>query len=223
MSDQGPGAVTTPPPGEPDAAAKAPRHRVRHTVLVAVGLIGAIAAAAVVGVDRYQPLGQSLEGEYWSSVVAWNSSNVSHTTTQVTEQFGPHLTLPVTEDLWTEPTGAYDVEAGFTLSSVGPWAVTIDAVGSPMPGVARRGLLVFFYSTKNHGVRNGPRFHPFALAGRGHKAIVVEYTKRCTPSSAHGPYASYSEIPVTYSFLGLRHTVGVPIEPYEIKTRPSCH
>lgn len=204
-----------------DAPALAPRpgRALLRTVLGALLIVVVVAVAWVV---RYQPLGQSLDGEYYSNVVAWNSSTVAHRTVSITEQFGPHQIYSVGETIWTEPTGAYDVTVGFTMTNVGSRAVTIDGVGSPATGVTTKDMRVFFYSTKNYGVRNGPHFHPFSLPPRGHRIIVLEYTKVCSPSATSRQWPSGSRVAVTFSFLGVRHTTTVPIQPYAIASRRSC-
>jgi hypothetical protein len=117
------------------------------------------------------------------------------------------------EDLWIEPTGAYDVEVVVTINNSGSPVVTIDGFGSPAPGVAKRFLSYFSYKSGSYGLEGGPPLPSFSLAGRSSKVVVMDNTQVGTPSSTGASYLSYTQMPVTYSFLGFRHRVGVPHGP----------
>jgi len=197
----------------------------RKRVLIVVGVVAVVVVAAgLVSAYRYQPLSQAYHGEFGSTVSAWNGSKVAHATAQITGQLTPTVSGPITEDIWKEPTGAYNVEIVVTINNSGPHAVTIDGFGSPAPGVAKRFLgytLIESGSYGSAGSKSIP-FKSFSFAGHSSKVVVVDYTQPCTPSSAGASITSYTQMPVTYSFLGFRHTVGVPIDPYVIKRRSSC-
>ena len=117
------------------------------------------------------------------------------------------------EDIWIEPTGAYDVEVVVTINNSGSPAFTIDGFRSPAPGVAKRFRSYFSYKSRSYGLIGGPPLPSFSLAGRSSKVVVVDYTQACTPSSTGASYLSYNQMPVTYSFLGFRHRVGSPWTP----------
>lgn len=197
----------------------------RKRVLIVVGVVAVVVVAAgLVSAYRYQPLSQSYQGEFGSTVSAWNGSKVIHTTTQITGQLSHTVPGPITKGIWTEPTAAYNVEVVVTINNSGPQAVTIDGFGSPAPGVAKRFLgysLIESGSYGSAGSKSIP-FKSFSFAGHSSKVVVVDYTQLCTPSSTGDSITSYTQMPVTYSFMGFRHTVGVPIDPYVIKRRSSC-
>lgn len=195
----------------------------RRRALTVTGVIAmVILATGLASAYRYQPLLQTRQGEFGSYVVAWNSSKVDHTTINAISQTSSAVPGPVIEVIWTEPTGAYNVEVVATINNSGSHAVTIEGLGAPAPGVPKSHLTAFFHKPGSYGSEGGAPFHPFTLTAHSSKTVVVDYTQICSPSSAGASYLSHTQMPVTYSFLGFRHTVGVPINPYVIKRRPSC-
>ncbi len=195
----------------------------RRRVLTVTGVIAVVVlGTGLASAYRYQPLLQTRQGEFGSYVVAWNSSKVDHTTINAISQSSSAVPGPVIDVIWTEPTGAYNVEVVATINNSGSHAVTIEGLEAPAPGVPKSHLTVFFHKPGSYGSEGGAPFHPFTLAAHSSKTLVVDYTQICSPSSAGASYLSYTQMPVTFSFLGFHHTVGVPIDPYEIKRRLSC-
>ena len=208
-------------PASPGAFSRTRRKR----FLVIVGVLVVLAVAAgLVGAYRYQPLSQTYDGQFGSRVEAWNSSEVAHTITQITGQIAPNTSGLIYEIIWTEPTGAYNVEVVVTINNSGSRAVTIDGFGSPLPGVAKRFPSYSLTKRGGYGPEGGKiiPFHSFALARHSSRVVIVDYTQLCAPSSTSTSLTSYTQLPVTYSFFGFRHTVGVPMDPYVIKRRSSC-
>jgi hypothetical protein len=88
---------------------------------------------------------------------------VTSTTNQIAGQLTPNISGAVVEDIWIEPTGAYDVEVVVTISNSGSQAVTIDGFGSPAPGVTKRFLSYFSYKSGSYGLEGGPPLHSSSL------------------------------------------------------------
>ena len=199
-----------------------PRQRRQRALVVAGAVAVLVVATGLVSAYRYQPLLQTYQGQFGEQVVAWNSSRVTHTFTQISDQVAANTGGFIYEDIWTEPTGAYNVEVVVTIDNVDSRAVTIEGLGAPAPGVPKSHLTAFFYKSGSYGSEGGTPWHPFTLAAHHSTTVVVDYTQVCSPAGAGASYTSYTQMAVTYSFLGFRHTVGVPMDPYVIKRRRSC-
>jgi hypothetical protein len=175
------------------------------------------AISVLIWAGRCQPLSQSLGGGYGSQILTTANQLASRTD----GTYGP---LDDSETIWNEPAGSYKAAVQFTLNNYGSFPITIDEVLSPWAQGYNTHFQTFFDS-KNldegfYGYRGGPIFHPTTLAGHGELTLVMHWTARCIPGA--GETTTLTTTQVTYSFLGMKHTVSVPLQPFEIKHRPAC-
>ena len=177
-------------------------------------VIVAIGAVIYVAASHYQPLSQTLNGEYGSQVLSSNGTlAVNH----------PVGTSSVN---WTEPSGAYRVEVIVTVNNDQRFPVTIDNVLAPANPSGNTNVRAYFDSTKAkqgaYGFKGGPAFTPTTLASKGQLQVVLHWTQQCVPMSAASGETVYTSVPVEYTFEGFHHTVNVPIDTLTISPRTTC-
>ena len=128
--------------------------------------------------------------------------------------------------VWTEPSGAFRVEALVTLNNVQRFGVTIDKVLAPANASGNSDVKVFFDSRRDlvgaYGYRGGPAFSPTALASKAQLQLAVDWIQQCVPTSATNAATTYTSVPVVSTFMGFRHTVSVPIDRLTIAPRQDC-
>lgn len=216
MTEQSSG---TPVHNQPESPAARPsEHRRLYVVTLVLSFVLAITAIPVlIWAGRYQPLSQSLGDGYGSEILTTANQLASRTD----GTYGP---LDDSGTIWNEPAGSYKAAVQFTLNNYGSFPITVDEVLSPWAQGYNTHFQTFFDS-KNldegfYGYRGGPIFHPTTLAGHGELTLVMHWTARCIPGA--GETTTLTTTQVTYSFLGMKHTVSVPLQPFEIKHRPAC-
>lgn len=193
-----------------------PTKRRRWPIVVASVLIVivAIGAALYVAASHYQPLAQTLNGEYGSEVTSSDGSlAINH----------PYGTNSVN---WTEPSGSFRVEVIVTINNDQRFPVTIDKVLAPPNPSGNTNVQTFFDSTPTkagaYGFKGGPAFKPTTLASEGQLQVVLHWTQQCVPRSAASGETTYTSVPVTFTFEGFHHTVNVPIDTLSISPRATC-
>lgn len=123
--------------------------------------------------------------------------------------------------VWPEPTGVFRVEILTELINSGRWPVTIDAM--QRPSWATGPIRVFLDGPGTAGSMNGgAAFHPLSLSSHSSEQIALHLSISCVPRAAR-QVTTYSQVPLTYTFVGLRHTVLVPISPLTLVGPQSCH
>jgi hypothetical protein len=193
-----------------------PRTRRRWPIVVVSLLIVIVAIGAVIYVaaSHYQPLSQTLNGEYGSQVLSSNGTlAVNH----------PVGTNSVN---WTEPSGAFRVEVIVTVNNDQRFPVTVDNVLAPANPAGNTNVRAYFDSTKAkqgaYGFKGGPAFTSTTLASKGQLQVVLHWTQQCVPMSAASGDTVYTSVPVEYTFEGFHHTVNVPIDTLTISPRATC-
>jgi hypothetical protein len=177
-------------------------------VVVAIGVVLFIAA------KNYQPLSQSLSGEYGSQIT---SSNGTLATNRV---------AGASSIVWTEPSGSFHVEVVVTLNNDQRFPVTIDKVLTPPNPSGTSDAHVYFDSKPGspgaYGFKGGPSFKPTTLASGGQLVLVEHWNQECVPTSAASSTTTYVKLPVEYTFVSFHHTVTVPIKTLTITPRSTC-
>jgi hypothetical protein len=193
-----------------------PRTRRRWPIVVVSLLIVivAIGAAIYVAASHYQPLSQSLNGEYGSQILSSNGTlAINH----------PVGTSSVN---WIEPSGAFRVEVIVTVNNDQRFPVTIDKVLAPPNPAGNTDVRAFFDSSATkqgaYGFKGGPAFTPTTLASKGQLQVVLHWMQQCVPKSAASGETTYTWVPVEYTFEGFHHTVNVPIDTLTIAPRMTC-
>ncbi len=181
------------------------------SVLIAIVAIG---VAVYVAASHYQPLSQTLNGEYGSQIMSSDGSlAINH----------PYGTNSVN---WTEPSGSFRVEVIVTLNNDQRFPVTIDKVLAPPNPSGNTHVQAFFDSTSTkvgaYGFKGGPVFTPTTLASKGQLQVVLHWTQQCVPKSAASGETVYNSVPVEFTFEGFHHTVNVPIDTLSISPRTTC-
>jgi hypothetical protein len=178
--------------------------------------------AVLVGVGwafTYNPLAQTwqnINGEFYTHVENTNGKEAHYTFSSIPDS-------PVSEQVWSEPSGTFSVEVETEITNTGSHAVRIDQVDKPDFGYKTSGYRVSFYKNSPTGSVAGTPFHPFTLAGHAQKMVVVDYSQRCVTSGTAGTEIfGLSGLPVTYSFFGFSHTVDVPVMPFVFVARQVC-
>jgi hypothetical protein len=204
----------------------------RSFLLITFGVVLVIVIGGFVAVYRYQPMLQGYHGEYSSNVVAANGSRAKSTSVPVAPgsiSATSNVTRTVPEGMpasqeiiWTEPTGTFTVEVQTTISNTGSQSITVDQLHSPVAATQGHDVHVFLNKGGSYGANGGTPFHTFTLGGHASKIVVIEYQQRCVPGSASETPLVITELPLTYSFFGFKHTVMVPVLPYAITKRQSC-
>jgi hypothetical protein len=195
-----------------------PRRRRRWPVAVVsvVIVIVAVGVGLYVAASRYQPLFQGLSGGYGSQVLTSSGSLATSRAATATDQNPP----------WIEPRGTFRVETLISLDNLQRFGVTIDKVMAPPNPSGTSDVHVYFDSKGNgegvYGYKGGPVFTPTTLASRGELELAVHWTQQCVPASAQSSVTTYKDLPVEYTFMGFRHTVTVPIQPFSIAPRATC-
>ena len=203
----------------PDSPPVPPREH-RRFPLVALLLLSIVPIAAIsvlIWASHYQPLSQSFGGSYGSQILTMNNQLASRTN-------GTYGSQIDSESIWREPAGTYKAAVQFTLNNDGSFPITIDQVLSPWAQGYNTHFHTFFDSKYpnegNYGYRGGPIFRATTLAGHSQLTLVMHWTARCIPGA--GESTTLTTTQVAYSFLGMQHTVSVPLQPLEIKYRPNC-
>jgi hypothetical protein len=185
--------------------------------LIFLSIVPIAAISVLIWASHYQPLSQSFGGSYGSQLLTMNNQPVSRTN-------GTYGQQNEAENIWVEPAGSYKAAVEFTINNDGAFPVTIDQVLSPWAQGYNTKFQTFFDSTRRgqgaYGYRGGPIFHATTLPGHGDLTLVMHWTARCIPGA--GESTTLTTTNVTYSFIGTRHTVSVPLEPLEIKYRATC-
>jgi hypothetical protein len=195
-----------------------PSGRRRWPVLVVaiVVVVVAIGAVLYVAASHYQPLSQSLNGGYGSQVLTANGA------------LAPNRIVGGAGDtvVWNEPRGTFHVEVIVTLNNDQRFGVTIDKVLAPANAAGNMDVRAFFDSKTGaagaYGYKGGPAFKATSLASKGQLQLAVHWSQPCVPASAVKGATTYTTLPVTYTFMGFRHTVNVPIDTLTITPRPNC-
>jgi hypothetical protein len=204
--------------------------RIGNGVLVAVVVVF---LAGVAWAHNYNPLAQSFQnvkGEFSSYVASANGTKALSTISSVPGQ-------PVSQQLWSEPSGTFSVEVETEIDNNGSRAVQITSIGKPDFGYKVSDYRVSFFRDQKLGSEAGANFHPFSLAGHAERMIVVDYSQSCRTSASAATSISsgtitgtgssvimpgMSSLPVTYSFLGFTRTDYVPVMPFALQTPQVC-
>jgi hypothetical protein len=199
--------------GDEDAEPRAKRRWLVVVVSVLIVIV-AIGAAVYVAASHYQPLSQTLNGEYGSQLLTSNGAlAINH------PQGANDLN-------WTEPSGSFRVEVIVTVNNDQRFGVTIDKVLAPPNPAGNTNVRAFFDSTTTkqgaYGFKGGPAFTPTTLASKGQLQVVLHWTQQCVPKSAASGATTYQSVPVEYTFEGFHHTVNVPIDTLTISPRTTC-
>jgi hypothetical protein len=190
------------------------RRRWPIVVVSIIIVIVAIGAAVYVAASHYQPLSQTLNGEYGSQILSSNGTLA--------------LNHPVGANSvnWTEPSGSFRVEVIVTINNEQRFPVTIDNVLAPANPSGNTDVHAYFDSTKTkqgaYGFKGGPTFTPTTLASKGQLQVVLHWTQQCVPMSAASGETVYTSVPVEFTFEGFHHTVNVPIDTVTISPRATC-
>jgi hypothetical protein len=186
----------------------------RHRWLRAVAVIAVLVIAVAIGLfgwaDRYQPLDLS-SGSFAAG---------GQLTASMDDSTDFHFagTPTVVNALGTEyrvPTAAGDtVEIVFTISNTGSQPVSIRSFGA-QSGFGPEVKLGRFESPAGSALFQP--FAPFSLGHGGSRSVVLAFAfaKLCPsggiPLFEKGGSVGIGSIPVTYSYLGLRHTVDLSL------------
>jgi hypothetical protein len=193
-----------------------PRSRRRWPIVVVSLLIVivAIVAAVYVAASHYQPLSQTLNGEYGSQILSSNGTLAVNTPTGTSSEN------------WTEPSGSFRVEVIVTINNDQRFPVTVDKVLAPPNPSGNIDVHAYFDSSATkqgaYGFKGGPAFTPTTLASKGQLQVVLHWTQQCVPQSASSSDTAYTSVPVEYTFEGFHHTVDVPIDTLTISPRATC-
>lgn len=197
--------------------------RALGTVLVAIVVVVALAAYWAYS---YSPLVQNphnFSGEYGSYVASADGVEAHYTT------IGGGPSSPLSTLTWVEPAGTFFVQSETEITNSGSHAVRVDQVGQPSFGYQTSGYRVSFYRNVKFPHEDGKVFHPFVLAAHSQRMVVVTYSQRCATSSpdeivVNGvvTFSGPLSLPVTYTFLGMAHTVNVPVAPTAFQAPRSC-
>jgi hypothetical protein len=197
---------------ETDEAAK--RRRWPVVVVSVVIVVAVIGAALYVAASHYQPLSQTLNGEYGSQILTSNGT------------LATNRTVGTNAIVWTEPSGSFRVEVIVSINNDQRFGVTIDKVSAPANPSGTSNVHAYFDSKPNgsgtYGFKGGPAFTPTALASEGQLQLVVHWNQECVPTSAASGATTYTTLPVEYTFKGFHHTVSVPIDTLTITPRSTC-
>lgn len=190
------------------------RRRWPIVVVSVVIVVLAIGAVLFVAARNYQPLSQSLNGEYGSQII---SSNGTLATNRV---------AGTSAIVWTEPSGSFRVEVVVTLNNDRRFPVTIDKVLAPPNPSGTSDVHVYFDSKPGspgaYGFKGGPSFKPTTLASGGQLVLVEHWIQECVPTSAASSTTTYMNLPVEYTFVSFHRTVTVPIKTLTIAPRSTC-
>ncbi|MHB1172420.1 MAG: HAAS signaling domain-containing protein [Lacisediminihabitans sp.] len=121
--------------------------------------------------------------------------------------------------VWLEPKGTYTVEVNAVLRNGGDLGVTLESIQNPNGPIPKSPFKVYFGGGGNHFWGSLGGFHKVSMPGHGTVSIGLRYSERCTPGS-NGTFVQF--LPITYSFLGVRHTTLVPIQPFRLRARQAC-
>jgi hypothetical protein len=205
--------------GEWVGDADEPRTRRRWPIVVASILIVVVAIGVVlyVAASHYQPLSQTLDGGYGTQV---ESSSGALAT------FRAAGTPADPANIWTEPSGSFRVEVVFSLTNDQRFPITIDKVSPPAIASGTSQVHVYFDSKPKdegaYGMKGGPAFTPTTLGSGSQLELVIHWNQQCVPTSADSGTSTYTGLFVEYSFLGIHHTVSVPIQDLIIAPRATC-
>lgn len=133
--------------------------------------------------------------------------------------------MPLSETLYVQPRGLFTVEVLTTVKNNGPFAITFEKLGAPVhPPVPHgaKNVREYVYTTRKDGSLVRAPLHSFTLAAHSSRVLSVEYQQSCTLGNPTLVPLVVSGLPATYSFLGLSHTVMVPVMPFAIAPRAVC-
>lgn len=216
MTEQPSGTLVHDEPETP-AAPPSARRRFPLVALIFLSIVPLAAIAVLIWAGHYQPLSQNFGGGYGSQILTMNNQLAPHT-------YGTYGPQSESETIWNEPAGSYKAAVQFTLNNDGSFPITIDQVLTPWAQGYNTHFDTFFDSTKRdqggYGYRGGPIFHATTLPGHGDLTLVMHWTARCIPGASTTTTLTTTQ--VTYSFMGMHHTVSVPLQPFELKYRPTC-
>jgi hypothetical protein len=196
------------------------RHHFGRTALIIAAVVVAVAGHWAY---TYNPLALSFNrsgGEWGSYVGASNGVEASYTLTNNAGE-------PMATQVWAEPTGTFLVQFETEITNEGSYAVRVVAVGRADVAYPISGYRVSFYKNAAFPNEDGPGFHAFNLAGHSQRMVVVTYSQACTtnaPVTVNGQAMvdGPASLPVTYSFLGLKHTDQVPVAPFTLAAPLNC-
>jgi hypothetical protein len=182
-----------------------------------LAVVAVIGISVLIWADHYQPLSQTLGGGYGSRILTMSNQLAPHS-------YGTYGQQNDDETIWSEPAGSYKAAVQFTINNDGSFPITIDQVQTPWAQGYNTHFHTFFDS-KNldegfYGYRGGPIFHSTTLPGHDDLTLVMHWTARCIPGA--NETSTITTTNVTYSLLGIHHTVSVPLQPVEIKYRSTC-
>jgi hypothetical protein len=186
----------------------------RFSALSILAVLVVAGVALFVEVDHYQPLGEAYGEGYGVRMLSQSGALIKPITNEASSPYAFGW-------VWPEPSGVFRVEILTELINGGRWPVTIDAI--QRPSWATGPILVYLDGPGTGGSMNGgAAFHPFSLGSDSSEQITLHLSIACVPRAAH-QVTTYSQVPLTYTFVGLSHTVQVPISPLTLAGPQSCH
>lgn len=181
---------------------------IRRIVVVAI-VVALIATVAVTYVANYRPLNLPHFGYSATRVVLANG------------RLAPSFPTPgpASQTEWREPTGDFSVDFVVTIDNNGPYPVRVSRVTTWSS--SRTPTTAYLDTYDEHGFAGGRPLTPFIVIGHNDQTVAVHVAEHCVASPTRR-VTKITSVPVTFSFLGFTHTVGVYVTPLLLQLRTSC-
>lgn len=165
------------------------------SLLLVLVLLGVSAALAL----RYQPL---QVGDAGATNVLEADGRLATPLTH-SAAFGP------LSESWRVSSSRYRVELMTTVLNSGPISVTIRSIRPAWD--IQPGLRVLIQKPTNFNWNAGSPFHPVSVAPQHEVALQMNFWMNCQFNVVSGTGYVYDSVAVVYEFLGIDHTVQIPL------------